>query len=171
MPLFKSQQRPPVVPAPRSALDVALDLSGAIGVLTAFSFVSQAWATLPDAIPTHFDASGNPNGWGDKSDILFLPLISLFIFAMMTVLARFPRWYNYPFRITESNAQRQYQLATSMIRWLKTEMVWMFTLITIGIIETATGGSQTIMSVVAPTSVAVILATTGVYFFKAYQAR
>jgi len=36
------------------------------------------WNRLPDSLPTHFDASGNPDGWSSKLQaVVFLPLFLL----------------------------------------------------------------------------------------------
>ena len=40
---------------------------------------------LPDRIATHFDLSGNPDGWGNKYVALFFPLIMSAIFAIITL--------------------------------------------------------------------------------------
>ena len=67
----------------------------------------------PDIIPTHFDASGQPNDWGPKYGILIpCGIISLVgVGLMMTTY--FPHRINMPFKIT--NIQ-QVKLAIRQIR-------------------------------------------------------
>ncbi|MBQ6378925.1 MAG: DUF1648 domain-containing protein [Prevotella sp.] len=54
----------------------------------------------PDIVPTHFDASGNPNAYGSPVGIT-IPCIILTIAAIsLIVLAYFPRHINMPVNIT-----------------------------------------------------------------------
>lgn len=67
----------------------------------------------PDIVPTHFDASGNPNAYGTPVGAT-IPCIILTIAAIvMMVLAYFPRHINMPFKIT--NIQ-QVELAIRQLR-------------------------------------------------------
>lgn len=54
----------------------------------------------PDIVPTHFDASGNPNAYGSPVGIT-IPCIILTIAAIsLIVLTYFPRYINMPVNIT-----------------------------------------------------------------------
>jgi uncharacterized membrane protein len=41
-------------------------------ILIPFVYMSFIWKELPKVLPTHFDLSGNPNGWTDKKDLIML---------------------------------------------------------------------------------------------------
>jgi hypothetical protein len=47
----------------------------------------------------------------------------------MTILNRFPHVFNYPKKITNQNAERQYTIATRLIRYLKFIVVLGFSII------------------------------------------
>lgn len=67
----------------------------------------------PDIVPTHFDASGNPNAYGSPIGAT-IPCVILTIGAIvMMVLAYFPRHINMPFKITNI---RQVELAIRQLR-------------------------------------------------------
>jgi uncharacterized membrane protein len=53
-------------------------------------FVNQA----PDIVPTHFDASGNPNAWGSPIGIIFPCSIITISGAAMLILCYFPKSFN-----------------------------------------------------------------------------
>ena len=54
----------------------------------------------PDIVPTHFDASGNPNAYGSPAGAT-IPCVILTIAAInLIVLAYFPRHINMPVNIT-----------------------------------------------------------------------
>ena len=53
-------------------------------------FIKQA----PDIVPTHFDASGNPNAWGSPTGIIFPCSIMTISGAAMLILCYFPKTFN-----------------------------------------------------------------------------
>lgn len=42
-------------------------------------WLSNVYPTLPDLLPLHFDASGNPDRIADRSEIFVLPMISIMV--------------------------------------------------------------------------------------------
>jgi len=44
------------------------------------------YATLPDTIPTHFNAQGIADGWGDKNTIFIFLGLSAFIYILFTAI-------------------------------------------------------------------------------------
>ena len=46
-----------------------------IFILTPFAYALYLFPSLPEIIPTHFNASGEADAWGNKSSIFLLPLI------------------------------------------------------------------------------------------------
>ena len=55
-----------------------------------FALALNGWITyravwgpnpLPERIATHFDAAGNPNGWGPPAMLLLLPVIGAVVFG------------------------------------------------------------------------------------------
>ena len=77
---------------------------------------------LPARIPTHFDTSGNANGWSSPSALLLLPLIALGVYVAMTVVSRFPETFNYPVTVTAENRPRLEALALDLLAWMKAEV-------------------------------------------------
>jgi len=81
---------------------------------------------LPDIIPIHYNVAGEADGFGSKTTILTLLVIASIIFVGLTIVNRFPHILNYPTVITNENAQRQYTIATRLIRHLKLATVLIF---------------------------------------------
>lgn len=111
-------QKPKINP-PLRRIDYILEALAAVCLLYAVVQIIVVYPQLSESVPIHFDMQGTVDGWGKKSTILLYPLISLFIFSGMTVLNRYPHLFNYPVPITESNAEKQYQLAKSLVSALK----------------------------------------------------
>ena len=96
---------------------------------------------LPERIPTHFNASGIPDGFGGRSSLFILPATGLFIYLLMTILAAFPHIYNFPVKITTENAEVQYRLATRLLRVLKTVILILFSFISWMTVRAAAGSA------------------------------
>lgn len=59
---------------PRSPREVGSEIIAAVGILGSVIAIVQAWSSLPNPIPVHFDLSGKPNFWLSKGSIILLPL-------------------------------------------------------------------------------------------------
>lgn len=109
-----------------SAADRILEIAGWAVLLIFWIFTVNGFMTLPDVIPTHFDAAGHPDNTGHKITILIIPVAATILYSGMTLLNRYPHIFNFVVGITEENALRQYRIATRMIRYLKFILVIIF---------------------------------------------
>ena len=130
--------RPKIKLIPTTA-DKLVDILGWIILLALWALTITNYSSLPDTIPTHFNAAGEADGFGSKVTILSLPVIATLLFIGLTVLNRYPHIFNYPTSITQDNALRQYTLATRMLRYLKLVLVLVFGGIELMTIQHATG--------------------------------
>lgn len=141
----------------------ALDIVSLAGLAVLIWITADALAgphRLGGPIPTHFDVSGHPNGWGTPWVLLFLPIAATVLYVLMTLVARYPGSFNYPARVTRANLRRLQALALQMIAWLKAEVVWLLALIQISVVHAArTGHSGGIWAALMPTALGVVLGT------------
>ncbi len=101
-----------------SYIDLALGTGTLIVVGFTLFLTFDSYPELPKIIPTHFSATGVPDKFGHKTSIWFLPIVSLVLCAGLWILGKYPQYFNYLTEINEENAQRQYQLASKMVRVL-----------------------------------------------------
>lgn len=80
---------------------------------------------MPDTIPTHFGATGVPDGWGPKSTLFIMPVIMLALIGLFLVFQVYPQWGNVPVVINEQNAEYQYRLIRRMLGSLQLLLVTM----------------------------------------------
>jgi uncharacterized membrane protein len=130
--------RPKIKLIPTTA-DKLVDLLGWLILLALWTLTITNYSSLPDTIPTHFNATGEADGFGSKVSLIALPVIATLLFIGLTVLNRYPQSFNYPTTITKDNALQQYTLATKMLRYLKLVLVLVFGGIEIITIQNATG--------------------------------
>ncbi|MGV8137823.1 MAG: DUF1648 domain-containing protein [Mangrovibacterium sp.] len=121
--------------------DKAVELIGWFMLLAIWIFTIFSYSNLPDTIPTHYNGEGKADRFGNKINILTLPSVATILFVGMTILNKFPYIFNYPTKITEENAFRQYNNATRMIRYLKIILVVLFGLIAFRTIQSTSGQS------------------------------
>lgn len=100
-------------------LDWIIELVALVSVILLLILPIYYYDILPDKIPRHFNAQGKPDAYGNKSSLWVLPVISVLLYLFMTIINRFAHTFNYPQKITAENAQKQYRMATRMIRIVK----------------------------------------------------
>ena len=121
--------------------DKVVEILGWFVLLVTWIFTIASYSNLPDTIPIHYNGAGKADGFGSKINILILPFIATILYVGITVANKFPHVFNYPTRITEENALRQYTNATRMMRYLKLALVVLFGLIAFKTIQSTRGQS------------------------------
>lgn len=109
----------PIIKPPLSLNDKVVEVVSSILMITTWILTLSCYTYLPDTIPIHYNFKGAADGYGDKSTVFILPSIATLLFLLLTVLNKYPHIFNYPTKITENNALRQYTIATKMLRCLK----------------------------------------------------
>lgn len=122
-----------------TGIDKAIEIAGWLSVSVIWVFTVINYNNLPDIIPIHFNAVGEADGFGEKTNILTLPIIATIIFVGLALLNKYPHIFNYPTNITKENAQRQYTIATKLIRYLNLITVLIFGYIAFTTIQNAKG--------------------------------
>jgi len=116
----------PVIRPEMTPVDWLLEALALVGLGVLLGYVAYHYPKLPASIPTHFNAAGVADEYGAKVSILFLPVIALFLYVLLTLINLVPHTFNYPGKITPENAMRQYTLAMRLVRYLKTILVLLF---------------------------------------------
>jgi len=166
----KGEQRP-VPEITRTYGDWFIDAISLVGLLIMAGCLVYYWPLLPETVPTHFGFSGQADGWGSKTTLLIFPIFGLVLFIIMTIVGFFPHTYNYPWKITEKNAQDQYRLAKALMGWLKAEIIWMFLYLTWMTVSIALGRAEALGALFAPLFLILFFGTMGLYFYLSYRAR
>lgn len=129
----------PRITLTHSPLDRAVEwlcaiLLGALWVLTIYVYFD-----MPQTIPTHFNAMGEPDAYGDKGTLFILAVLGTLIYAGMTALNKIPHVFNYLTTITAENAREQYILSTRMLRFIKLMVLFIFNSIVLYAYFSSTG--------------------------------
>ncbi len=119
----------PVVKLVPSAADRLLDRLAIVLLLLLIAGTVYSYFQLPDIIPIHFDAAGNPDSYGNKATLFLLPGIAILMFLFISYINTHPEWFNYAVQITAENAREQYSNACRMLRLLKVSIMLIFLII------------------------------------------
>jgi uncharacterized membrane protein len=120
----------PILKIPLQPIDYVLEALGFLSLILMVGLSVYHYNDLPASIPTHFGVDGQPDKTGSKTTIWFLPVLGLVIFGFMTFINRIPHHFNYMVNITPENAERQYTMASRLLRFMKMFIMIIFTFIT-----------------------------------------
>lgn len=115
-------------------------------------------------IPTHFDFTGTADSYGDTIPWQ-IPLGTLVLYILMTIIARYPHQFNYPYPITAQNSLRQFQNSSMMILTLKT--VLLMQLMYILMVQISSG--KTLGSWFIPTAILMVLSTIVFFLWRGFK--
>ncbi len=161
----------PAISIPRSNLENALEIAYIIGILAMIFALVRYWAALPDHVPTRFGAGGIPVAWGDKTALIRQLLVFVLISAGISALSRYPHLFNYPWRITGQNMRIQYQLARTLLSWIKVELIWLIGFTEWGSIQVALGRDHALRIEFLWAYMAIIFGTFAIYLYESFKAR
>ena len=153
-----------------SPLQIAYEVLAGLGLLVHLVLIARAWASLPSTIPVHYGFSGQPDAWGGKIELLELPVVSVLLYFGLTLLARYPHKFNYPWTINERNSEQQYRLARSLVGAVKGLLVWLFAVLSWQTIRAAMGQTGGLGGAFVPVILGITGLTVIVYVLLARSA-
>ena len=95
-------------------------------LLGSIAYLCIIWHKLPQQIPTHYNASGQIDGYGGRGTLLILPIVGLVTDLSIALVGRFPKSWNTGKRVTVLNRARVYRLVRDLMADLRLAMALMF---------------------------------------------
>lgn len=115
------------------------DLIGYTFYLGSILFLIFNWHALPDEVPAHFNAVGEVDRWGSKTELFILPVLGAFVAGFMLLFEKFPETHNYPERLNKENAREFYLASRKTMNQLKNICLIIFAFISLESISIALG--------------------------------
>lgn len=106
---YQRARNRPVLPMPYTPVEIIVQLATLSILIAAWYMARKYYLQLPETIATHFNLSGEPDGYGSKSTIFAIPAIMSVVCVIMALLSQIPEQFNYLVTITEENAEREYR--------------------------------------------------------------
>jgi uncharacterized membrane protein len=160
-------QKKPRIKIEMTISDKVVELIGWLTLLAIWILTITSYSNLSEIIPIHYNAAGQIDGFGEKANILILPLYATVFFVGLTILNKFPHIFNYPIKITQGNALTQYTNMTKMFRYLKLVIVLMFGFFAYKTVKNSGG----IGSWFLPLTIGLIIVFTTYFLIKSYKTR
>lgn len=159
----------PIIKLEWTAWDKILEGLGFLALVLLLVLPVYFYPELPDRIPKHYDAAGQVTAYGGKGMLWIVPILGLITYATLFFINKVPHIYNYLIEITPKNAERQYRMATRMIRTLNVIIVSTFLYSFYGTIQNALGNQVGLGKGFMPFFLIALFGTIVVYLVKAFS--
>lgn len=147
----------PIIDVPVEPMDLIIDLVSVTLLIIMMGYTLYAFPGLPDTIPIHYNGSGEVDGYGIKTTIWLLPVISIVMFVGLFILNKYPHMHNYMVNITEENALKNYRFSTRILRVVNFLCMLLFAFIQyrmiLGAHRTTTGLGDLLLPIIIGSSI------------------
>jgi hypothetical protein len=153
-------------------LDKVVEIIALAVLLINLGLIAYNWQSLPDTMPGLLTPNGSDsNEWGKTTMVAIVSGVPLVVYIGATLLSRFPQFMNYPVRITEENAAREYRNAASMARYVKAEVMIIMLFMEWTAIQMGLGNDASLPSMFMPASTGVLAITLGYYIYEMFHLK
>ena len=91
-------------------IDILVEVICLVMLVGVTIYLGINWSSLPDKIPAHYDFAGNIDRWGKKGELLIVPIMSWFLYVMITGVEQIPSIWNTGVKVTAENKYRVYRV-------------------------------------------------------------
>lgn len=155
----------------KTIMQKIFDVASLLILLSSFGYVLVNWSILPEQVPIHFNAVGEPDNWGPNSTLFVLPLIGVVLWIGLSILERYPHGYNYIVKITDANASFQYRSAVKLIHFLKNTIAILFAFLTRESFLIGSGEQDALSTGLMPMFLTLIFGAVVLYFIQSIRWR
>ena len=127
-------------------------------------YLVMMWKQIPKEIPAHYNAIGEVDRWGDKGELLIMPIMSWILYLFITALEAFPQIWNTGVTVTEQNKERVYRILKNMIGTVKFLMVGFFAITSFYQIK-----AETMPALFLPISMGLLFGSLIYYIIKLFK--
>nr|MBN2277077.1 DUF1648 domain-containing protein [candidate division Zixibacteria bacterium] len=156
----------PIIRIPLTKTEIIFEMISLAGLFVNVFLIAYYWSGLPERVPGHFGINGRPDMWSGKASLIILPVVSIFLYALLTLVRRKPQGINYLVKITGDNAEKQYRLVRRFLSVIKIEIIWVFAFINWIAIKVAFGQCNGLGILFLPLFLILVFGTIGIYINK-----
>jgi uncharacterized membrane protein len=107
-------------------------------ILALWIFVILKYNKLPAIIPCHYNAAGEIDGYGSKSAIFLLPVITTLLYFFLTFVQRRPQFFNFAnIQVNDDNAEPLFKIGTRLVLLTKAFVTSSFSMMAVQMIQDA----------------------------------
>jgi uncharacterized membrane protein len=90
---------------PNSIYDILANIISLVLFLGIAIYLAINWDGFPDMIPGRYGFDGTVTSWTNKNELIFMPIIGLGVFVLMTFMERSAQIWNTSATITKKNKE------------------------------------------------------------------
>lgn len=117
--------------SPTTLWQRVLGILSPVLLLGSIVFILIRFPSLPERIPSNYNAAGEVTGYSGRGLLFLMPVIGLIGDAVIAIVGRFPKSWNCGVRITLYNRVRVYRLVRDLMAELRLGMAIAFAGITV----------------------------------------
>ena len=154
-----------------TSYDKAIEIVSWFFLLLMWGIIIANFFSLPGTIPTHFNAEGKVDGYGEKYTILLFPAIITAAFFLLAQVAKRPWHFNYVVAPTPRNYQELYRLNIRTLRIIRLVVAVMGTYVSYAIIRGAKEGGYDLSFWALPVFLAGMIVPAVVAIVKSFKLK
>jgi hypothetical protein len=141
-----------------------------VALVLMFAMLAVHWGELPERYPMHFNVQGDPDGWGGKNSLLFLPCVAAGVFALLTFVSRKTKRFNLPFAVDMERPEVRAELV-QLVAALKALVLVTLAYLYGRSMAVATGQARGLGMEFLPFAMAAVWPVLGYYFWRLRRYR
>jgi uncharacterized membrane protein len=152
-------------------IDKTVEMLSWLFIIAMWGIVGANFFSLPDTIPTHFNAEGKVDGYGEKYTILLFPAVITIVFFLLSEVSKRPWHFNYVVAPTPENYQELYRLNIRMLRIIRLVVAVMGTYVAYAIIRGAKEGGYDLSFWALPVFLAGMIVPAVIAIVKSFKLK
>ncbi len=150
----------------RTAYERTIEIIALVFLLCGLVALTVSWNNIPERIPAHFNAAGEPDSWGDRTSILILVIVGTGLYILLTGLSFIPLKPKNASKLTPQSTLARWQNMRAMLSTLKAELILLFNVIGWKIIEVARGNAEGLGTAFLPIYLLTIFGTIAAFLLR-----
>lgn len=114
-----------------SVMDMVVEILCLLMLIGTTLYLILGWQSFPEQVPMHSNFAGEIDRWGNKREMLILPILSWILYVFMTVVEQFPQVWNTGVKVTVENRVRIYRILKNMLGTIKIIIIALFSYMTV----------------------------------------
>lgn len=102
------------------------EVIGLVLIVSFILFTVIVWSSVPASIPGHYNATGAADRWGNRIEIIGVPIVAVLLYAGLSWVTFHPEIWNVPSFETEENNDHVYRTTRTMLIAIKVQLTTSF---------------------------------------------
>lgn len=164
-------KNPPILKIPMTKWERIFNIIGVTAYIISLIYLIFQLGNIPEKIPGHFNSKGEVDRWGSKYELFILPILSFFIFSIISLMEKAPNMYNYPKRLNEANAKQFYLNSRITINFIKNVILVIFSYLLFQIVQISLGKIDSLSFWFTPIVIVIIIGAIVVSIYRSSKIK